>query len=81
MEQLLVVTFRPKVLWYALTRWSEAALLAALPKAPSKYNPYRNNEVAKFRRDLVLKNLLENDFLDSKKYQKLKKYELPSGEC
>ena len=52
--------------------YAEAALLAALPKAPSKYNPYRNNEVAKFRRDLVLKNLLENDFLDSKKYQKLK---------
>ncbi len=52
--------------------YAEAALLAALPKAPSKYNPYRNIEVAKFRRDLVLKNLLENDFLDSKKYQKLK---------
>jgi len=52
--------------------YAEAALLAALPKAPSKYNPYRNIEVAKFRRDLVLKNLLENDFLDTKKYQKLK---------
>ena len=39
--------------------YSEAALLAALPKAPSKYNPYRNIELAKFRRDLVLKNLLD----------------------
>ena len=37
--------------------YSEAALLAALPKAPSKYNPYKYPEVAKFRRDLVLKNL------------------------
>ena len=53
--------------------YAEAALLAALPKAPSKYNPYRDIELAKFRRDLVLKNLLENDFLDLKEYEKLKK--------
>ena len=33
--------------------YAEAALLAALPKAPSKYNPYRNVKLAKFRRDLV----------------------------
>ena len=52
--------------------YTEAALLAALPKAPSKYNPYRDKELAKFRRDLVLKNLLENDFLDLKDYKKLK---------
>jgi penicillin-binding protein 1A len=51
--------------------FNEAALLAALPKAPSKYNPYRNIELAKFRRDLVLKNLLDNNFLDQKKYLKL----------
>ena len=48
--------------------YAEAALLAALPKAPSKYNPYRNKELAKFRRDLVLKNLFENDFLDLKNF-------------
>ena len=35
----------------------ESAMLAALPKAPSKYNPYKNIELAKFRRDLVLKNI------------------------
>ena len=52
--------------------YNEAALLAALPKAPSRYNPYRNIETAKFRRNLVLKNLLENDFLDEEKYNKLK---------
>jgi len=50
----------------------ESALLAALPKAPSKYNPYRNIELAKFRRDLVLKNLYENDFLDKEKYNQYK---------
>ena len=52
--------------------YEEAALLAALPKAPSKYNPYQNIELAKFRRDLVLKNLLENNFIDNKEYEFLK---------
>ena len=50
----------------------EAALLAALPKAPSKYNPYKNIELAKFRRNLVLRNILENGFIDTKTYEKLK---------
>ncbi|MDC3083733.1 PBP1A family penicillin-binding protein [Candidatus Pelagibacter sp.] len=53
--------------------YEEAALLAALPKAPSKYNPYRNIELAKFRRDLVLKNLFENSFINSQEYDELKK--------
>ena len=53
--------------------YAESALLAALPKAPSRYNPYKNIEIAKFRRDLVLKNLFENNFLDREKYQKFKK--------
>ena len=37
--------------------YQDAALLAALPKAPSKYNPYKYPEISKFRRDLVLQNL------------------------
>ena len=53
--------------------YDEAALLAALPKAPSKYNPYRNIELAKFRRNLVLKNLFENSFISSQEYDKFKK--------
>ncbi len=53
--------------------YSEAALLAALPKAPSKYNPYRNLELAKFRRDLVLQNLYDNKFLTIQKFEDLKK--------
>ena len=40
--------------------YNESALLAALPKAPSKYNPYKNKELAKLRIDMVLKNLKEN---------------------
>ena len=56
--------------------YTEAALLAALPKAPSRYNPYRDKKLAKFRRDLVLKNLLENNFLDLTNYEKLKKQKI-----
>ena len=56
--------------------YSEAALLAALPKAPSRYNPYKDLEVAKFRRNLVLKNLLENNYLTTEWYEKLKNEEI-----
>ncbi len=52
--------------------YEEAALLAALPKAPSKYNPYRNIKLATFRRNLVLKNLFDNNFIDFQKYEILK---------
>mgnify|MGYP001487730988 FL=1 len=52
--------------------YAEAALLAALPKAPSKYNPYNNLDLAKFRRDLVLKNLYQNGFLNLEKYEEHK---------
>ncbi len=51
--------------------YGEAALLAALPKAPSKYNPYKNKDLAKFRRNLVLNNLLENGYIDQNKHSKL----------
>ena len=51
--------------------YGEAALLAALPKAPSKYNPYKNIELAKFRRNLVLKNLFDNKYLNNQDYNKL----------
>ena len=52
--------------------YGEAALLAALPKAPSRYNPYRNIELAKFRRDLVLKNLFENKYIGLEEYNYFK---------
>ncbi len=51
--------------------YHEAALLAALPKAPSRYNPYKNSELAKFRRDLVLKNLLENEYINEDDFKRL----------
>jgi len=51
--------------------YAEASLLAALPKAPSKYNPFKNIDLAKYRRDLVIKNLYDNSYISYKKYKKL----------
>ena len=56
--------------------YSEAAMLAALPKAPSRYNPINNLKEATFRRDLVLKNLMENNFISKKEYDDLIKSNL-----
>ena len=56
--------------------YPEAALLAALPKAPSKYNPYKYPELAKFRRDLVLENLEENKFISKKELTQFKNSKL-----
>ncbi len=50
--------------------YDETSLLAALPKAPSRYNPYKNIELAKFRRNLVLQNLFENSHINKKSYEK-----------
>ena len=56
--------------------YDEAALLAALPKAPSKYNPYKYPYIAKFRRNLVLKNLEENNVISKKELNKFKESKL-----
>ena len=56
--------------------YPDAALLAALPKAPSKYNPYKYPEVGKFRRNLVLENLRENNFISKKELDEFKNSKL-----
>ena len=56
--------------------YEEAAMLAALPKAPSRYNPYKNIKLAKFRRDLVLKNLLENGYINENDYKEFTNNEI-----
>jgi penicillin-binding protein 1A len=43
----------------------EVALLAALPKGISKYNPHRNPEEAKLRRDTVIKVMEEQGFISA----------------
>src|SRR5208337_3145177 len=42
---------------------AEAAFLAALPKAPNNYNPFRFPEAAKARRDWVLDRMAEDHVL------------------
>ncbi len=51
--------------------YSESALLAALPKAPSKYNPYKNKKLATYRRNLVIKNLYDNSYISKDSYENL----------
>jgi penicillin-binding protein 1A len=52
--------------------YSDSALLAALPKAPSKYNPYKYPKVAEYRRNLVLQNLKENNFISKPELKRFK---------
>jgi len=52
--------------------YSEVALLAALPKAPSRYNPFKFYQEAKLRRNLVLENLNENNFINDIELAKFK---------
>lgn len=47
----------------------EAALLAALPKAPSEINPRRNLERALERRNWVLQRMLENSYITKELYE------------
>jgi len=56
--------------------YNEAALLAALPKAPSKYNPYNSIEKATVRRNMVLKNLNDNGYISNNELQKFLKQKI-----
>ncbi|MFN4319298.1 MAG: penicillin-binding protein 1A [Aquificaceae bacterium] len=49
----------------------EAALLAGLPKAPTKYNPFRNPERVKERRDYVLTRMYEDGYISEEEYKRL----------
>ena len=48
----------------------EQALLAGLPQAPSVYNPYNNKELAKQRRNQVLKRMLTMKYITEDEYNK-----------
>lgn len=54
----------------------EAALLAALPKAPSTYNPYRNEEKALERRNLVLDLMAREGVISQEERDRLHQTEL-----
>ena len=52
---------------------SEAALLAGLPRAPSIYSPFMNPELAKKRRNQVLYEMKEDQYITTKEYIKASK--------
>jgi penicillin-binding protein 1A len=49
----------------------EAAILAGLPKAPTRYNPFRNPERVKERRDYVLSRMYEDGYITEEEYRRL----------
>ncbi len=55
----------------------EAALLAALPKAPSKYSPFIDPEKSLSRRNYVLKRMFINGFINEEEYKKFLIYPIP----
>lgn len=55
---------------------AEFAMLAGLPKAPSRYNPFANLKRATQRQHYVLRRMRELNFIDEKEYQASLKYEL-----
>ncbi len=50
---------------------SECALIAAMPKAPSRYSPLINPDLAKDRRNQVLKTLWRREYISKKEYETL----------
>ncbi|MDQ7031963.1 MAG: PBP1A family penicillin-binding protein [Desulfonauticus sp.] len=55
---------------------AEAAMLAGLPKAPSKYDPYNNFKLAKKRQHYVLNRLKELKWITEAEYNKALNYPL-----
>ena len=47
---------------------AESALIAGLPKAPSVYSPIKNPDLAKKRRDIVLKQMLSEKIITGMEY-------------
>ncbi|TVM17122.1 penicillin-binding protein [Oceanidesulfovibrio indonesiensis] len=47
---------------------AEAAVLAGLPQAPSRYDPYRNPQSAKARQEYVLGQMLTADWITREEY-------------
>ncbi len=58
---------------------AEAALLAALPKAPSLYSPFRNPQKAKDRRTLALALMLKHKFITRDQHDEALAEPLPSS--
>ncbi|MBF0487503.1 MAG: PBP1A family penicillin-binding protein [Nitrospirae bacterium] len=57
---------------------AEAALLAALPKAPSSYSPFKSAPKALNRRNYAIRKMLENGFIDEKQHDAALNEPLPT---
>jgi len=55
---------------------AESALLAGLPKAPSRYSPYSNFEMSKERQLFILSRMLEEEFITLEEYERALSHEL-----
>lgn len=58
---------------------AQLALMAGMPNAPVKYNPYVAPDKAKYRRDLVLKAMYDNDKISKKQYLDAKNESITKG--
>ncbi len=47
----------------------QLALLAGMPQAPNQYDPYTQPEAAKYRRDLVLQQMLGQKYISQEQYE------------
>ncbi|HEY7299898.1 MAG TPA: penicillin-binding protein 1A [Xanthobacteraceae bacterium] len=52
---------------------AEAAYLAALPKGPNNYNPFRHHDDAVARRDYVIERMLEDHYITAQEAELAKK--------
>lgn len=58
---------------------AECALVAAMPKSPSRYSPLVNPELAINRRNIVLKQMRDTGIIDADQYQQATKEKLKLG--
>ena len=58
---------------------AQTALLAGMPNRPTVYNPYVYPKYAKYRRDLVLKAMLDNKKITNEQYQTAKNESITKG--
>ncbi|MBZ0156848.1 MAG: PBP1A family penicillin-binding protein, partial [Alphaproteobacteria bacterium] len=57
----------------------EIAMIAGLQKAPSHYSPFKNPEKTLFRRQLVLKKMLQSGFISREEYERAGAEPLPTA--
>jgi penicillin-binding protein 1A len=55
----------------------EIAMMAGLQKAPSQYSPFKKPDKALDRREVVLKKMLESDYITKADYEKAQQEPLP----